>query len=98
MSLMDWDDSLDVHVPSMNDWHKKILTSMNKLFELNSSGASHADMKTALENLMNIAVTHFKEEEAYMQSIGFPECELHARIHKDITKKLTDHHAAYSKA
>ncbi len=95
MSIMEWNEELDIGVSSMNNQHKKILDLMNKLHDLSASGAGKQELGVAINELADYTVQHFKEEEAYMESIDFPKLTLHKGIHTDLLNKLGKHKEAF---
>lgn len=91
MTLMDWDEGLDIGIETMNMQHKGLLDLMNKLYDLHNEGANFDDIKVVLEDLAAKTVKHFQEEEAYMESIGFEGLGPHKIIHKNLLKDFTQH-------
>jgi hemerythrin-like metal-binding protein len=94
MSLMSWDDGLDVGVDAMNAEHKRLLSLMNALYDAVQADAPGADVLAKLAALKAATVEHFAHEEAYMDEIGFPGAPGHKLIHKDLLEKLDAHAAA----
>lgn len=95
MSLMDWNDRLDIGVKEMNDEHKVLLKYMNELHDLCEKKASEKDISVSLDNLAKYTEKHFKDEEAYLESIKYADCDLHKTIHADLLKKLSSFHTQF---
>jgi len=89
MPIMEWDNSLDIGVESMNNEHKQILALMNKIYDANEAGQSGAQINSLVAQLARVTIKHFKDEEAYMESIGFPGLGPHKLIHQDLLGKYT---------
>jgi hemerythrin len=91
MPIMEWDDSLDIGVDAMNDEHKQILALMNKIFDADKAGQSGNGITALVGRLGSVTVAHFRDEEAYMEKIGFPGLGPHRLIHKDLLAKYGAH-------
>lgn len=89
MPLLEWDDTLDVHVDSMNDQHQVLLNMMNELYDGSKSGMRRDIALIKLTELFEYTVKHFQEEEAYMESIHFEGLKSHSLIHKNLIDRLT---------
>lgn len=90
MPLLNWDNSLDVHVDSMNDQHQILLTMMNELYDGTHAGMPRTETLDKLGKLFDYTVKHFEEEEAYMESIQFAGLKSHSLIHKNLIERLTN--------
>ena len=93
MTVMVWDDSLDVGVEAMNSEHKGLLDLMNALHDAASSGVDASRTIQLLDRLERATVDHFAHEERHMERIGFPEIERHKLIHADLLSKFAGHAA-----
>ena len=91
-SFFQWDPAkYALDVPKMDNGHKGLIASMNKLHHLREAGAGGPDLQRELEHLLQLTVRHFAEEEAFMASIGFPGLPNHKRIHEDLLQKARLH-------
>ena len=97
MSFLEWDDSLDVGVDFCNDQHRILISYMNQLYDLDEKEASFLEKLAILDKLGNSVVTHFREEEEYMQKIGFPGFAVHKAIHEDLLSKFKQYDEAFRK-
>ncbi len=95
MTYFEWSDKYDLHVDSMNNEHKILISLMNRLHRQNGEGASRAELATTLDELADFTVKHFSDEERYMESIEYPGLHTHKIIHKDLVSTLLDHKAAF---
>lgn len=89
MAFFQWDKELDVGVEAMNAQHQKLIGLMEEIYQLNSQGAPKAEIEQALDVMAAFAVRHFEDEEAYMQSVGFPTLEAHRQLHINLRTELT---------
>ena len=75
MELVEWNDSYSVGVPALDDQHKKLVGMINQLADCHaarsngSSGAFHE----VLSRMFDYTQLHFKDEEDYLQRIGYPQ-------------------------
>ncbi len=91
MAIMQWNEKLDVGVDEMNDEHRAMLDWMNKLHDRVTAGASKAEVVMLAQQLHATARRHFRSEEAYMASIGFPGLRTHKNIHDTLLETLGEH-------
>jgi hemerythrin len=91
MALMNWSQELDVHVDDMNDQHKVLLDLMNKLFDKQQDNTDFEELQLIFDELATKTTAHFKDEEAYMDSISFPDLETHKIIHQTLLSQFAEH-------
>ena len=51
-----------------------------------------------VDELFRLAADHFAEEEAFMESFGYPDLKKHKMIHKTLVDRLGGHRADVEKA
>lgn len=89
MSDFDWKNEFDLGVQSMNTEHKHLLGIMARLHESSQNSAPKSSTSAIINELYNYTLSHFGDEERFMQSINFPEYQRHRVVHKDLITKLT---------
>lgn len=88
MAVFAWDPKLyDVGVAAMNNQHQGLIKLMNLIHDRNAAGASKDELAKLLGQLAELTTRHFKDEEAYMDSVKFADVKTHKLIH---VKLLTD--------
>ncbi len=85
--FFEWNNKLDVHVEAMNDEHKMIIALMNQMHDEVEQKAPHEKVLKTIAELEAFAVTHFSEEEAYLESIKYPGVRQHQEIHKKLLER-----------
>jgi hemerythrin-like metal-binding protein len=95
MGMFDWDPAYDIGVASMNREHQVLLQLMAKLQSVCDAGATKTAVVAAVDALAAFTVTHFRDEEALMERIGFADRKLHGIIHKQLLDKLDEHKRAF---
>lgn len=88
MSLMVWDNTLALGVQAMDGEHKELLALMNKIHDGFLAGAVVND---TVARLGAACARHFADEEAFMQSIAYPELNVHKLLHKQLLEKYAHH-------
>lgn len=96
MAMFDWDPAYDIGITSMNREHQVLLQLMAKLQSACDANAPKAVVLTAVDALAAYTVTHFRDEEALMERIGFADRKLHGIIHKQLLEKLDEHKRAFA--
>lgn len=87
-----WDPvKLALDVAAMDTEHQRLIDLMNRLQELYTSGAPAAEQGKAFAALADYTVRHFKDEEAYMASIGYPALALHQGVHRRLLENINAH-------
>lgn len=89
--FVEWSARYQIGVGPMDDAHKKLMGLMNQLHEQRAAGDGKAELRTTLKALADFTIRHFREEEAFMQSVGFPGIESHKLIHAKLLAQLNDH-------
>ena len=88
MSFLEWDESLRLGVDLCDKQHQVLISHMNKLYDLSEKNAGFTELKSVLQDLEKSVVTHFADEEAYMQRIGFSGFKNHKAIHEQLLSKF----------
>ncbi len=89
MPIMEWNSDLDVGVEAMNDEHKQILDLMNRIHDAATAGQTGAPVIRLVDDLARVTIDHFRDEEVYMEKVGYEGLKTHKLIHKDLLDKYT---------
>ncbi len=84
----EWNKQFNIGVDSIDDAHRKLFSIVRKLIHL-SKDENNGKWACAegIKYFKSYAIEHFTDEEAYMQSIGYKEYEVHKRLHDDMRYK-----------
>ena len=93
IQFMKWDERFRLNVDTMDEQHQGLIQQMNHLFDLHHANAPTEQILTALGRLGELTVSHFKQEEQYMQSIGYPELSVHQGTHASLLKTFEQYRA-----
>ncbi len=91
MSYFNWENKLSVHVKAMDDEHKVLIDKMNALYDAHAAQKNFAQLTPLVNDLVNFAVKHFADEEAYMEKINYPGLATHKIVHKNLLKQVGEH-------
>lgn len=69
-------------IESIDQQHFKLIDIINRLSESISSGKSHGDVFSIIQELMQYAEKHFAYEEAYFVKCGYDETVPHEQEHR----------------
>ena len=92
MAIPEWDDKFSIHNDEIDVQHKKLFDIAHRAGLLISKQVDGNEIKKILVELFEYMKVHFRDEEAYMASIGYPGLErqsaMHQQIIQDIKQKL----------
>jgi len=83
-----WTPSLSVGVKHIDDQHKIWFEKANELFEAGREQRAKEYINTMLDFLDEYTKQHFRDEEAYMEEIRYPELEAQKKAHASFVKEL----------
>jgi hemerythrin-like metal-binding protein len=87
-----WDPSkLALNVAEMDAEHLQLIDLMNRLQKLYTGGAPAGVQGKAFAALAEYTVKHFRDEEAYMQRIGYPGLAVHQGVHRHLLTKINQY-------
>lgn len=88
MKQIAWNDGYKIGVDFIDKDHKMLFVTMNKLLRISEDEEkSEWVCREGVKFLKNHSIEHFEHEEAYMQSIGYGDYEIHKRLHDNFRKQ-----------
>lgn len=88
MKEIKWNDRFNVGVDSIDDAHKKLFSIVGKLIALNEDeNKQQYACREGIKYFKNYTIKHFADEEAYMQSIDYPNLAIHKSLHDSLRDK-----------
>lgn len=88
MSQIDWTDILNIGLPKIDEQHKKLIGLSNSLILAMINGKGADVIGEAVSELHDYTCTHFADEEAYMEEIGYPQLDAQKKAHASLTAKV----------
>ena len=98
MPIMNWNQTLDIGVASMNEDHREILDAMNEIFDAYEAGKEGDAINRLVSRLGAVCTQHFADEENFMEEVGYPGLKSHKIIHKKLLEDFSGHAAAIEAA
>lgn len=87
--FFEWDaGKFGLGIDKIDDEHQQIIAAMNDLHRAYEAKAPRARLAEAIERLKKVTVVHFKDEEAYMEKIGYPDLRKHRHMHQHLLDRL----------
>lgn len=76
-----WNDSMSVGVPLIDNDHKALIHLINRLHESVAAGDAYDALDDLLNRLVDYIDIHFTREERVMDACGYPEAAGHREEH-----------------
>lgn len=88
MPIATWTPELSIGVESLDADHKKLIDTLNEVFDALLLGRSAASLRAALATLNHYVAEHFAREEAWMGERDDPDLPRHQREHQALRDHL----------
>ena len=98
MKKLEWSPRLSLSVVELDAQHRRLLDLANTLTEAVQMGAEGLVVERILDELTDYALTHFRDEERYMERVEFPERSGHAKEHGRFARQIAANLAGSSTA
>lgn len=86
-----WSAEFSVHHDGIDDQHKQLFALGHRVYNIvNNPQAPVSDLKDVIVEFFSYMKTHFRDEEEYMQAIGYPGLEEHRIQHRKILRDMAD--------
>jgi hemerythrin-like metal-binding protein len=90
MAILEWDESIALHIPAIDAQHKELIGWINALNDAVQNGEGARLIDETLQKLINYVFEHFSAEEKLMLSYNFPGFTSHRQEHDYFVKKLKE--------
>jgi hemerythrin-like metal-binding protein len=87
---MKWNNRNHIGIKSVDNQHKKITDTVNKINHLISKHDSRDNILRLLKLLIQYTQHHFNEEESIMETIGYPDIREQKEAHKKLLGNMKD--------
>ncbi len=81
--ISQWDDKYSLHVEKIDKQHKELFR-LSAVVESLDETTTKEEIKELLNSFFAYMREHFRDEEAYMKSIGYPLLKKHHQLHQEI--------------
>lgn len=89
MSLMQWNSTLVLNIPTIDKQHQVLVKWMNLFHDKHLDG-NVEDAIMALKSLAKYCVLHFEDEEKMMLSHGYDDFDRHKATHEKLLGQVTN--------
>ncbi len=94
MPHLDWSDALNLGVEEVDRQHRHLVEIANELLDEVRSENGQKAVDHAIAKLREYTLEHFRSEEEFMNSIGYPEREAHEQEHELLTRQVKKYQKA----
>lgn len=81
---LEWNEKYRLDIAAIDDQHQYLFEIVARIAALDSVNSDKEELKAILGELSSYMREHFRDEEAYMRRIGFPEYKYHQKLHAEI--------------
>ena len=85
----EWSESYSLHNEKIDEQHQELFRLANCVEALDAKTTTKETLATLLKEFFAYMREHFKDEEVYMQSLGYPRLEEHKKLHENIVDAMT---------
>lgn len=86
---MQWNDRYSVDIPVIDEQHKELFIRINGLVEDIKAARCRLTIDDTTKFLEDYVVTHFRDEEGYMEQAGYPAVETHRAQHRKFMQEFS---------
>lgn len=87
MAYEEWDSSLETGDEIVDAQHRNLYAIVNELHDALQEDRAKETVALVLVRVMLHAKTHFHDEEALMERIGYPDLAAHRRLHQEFERE-----------
>lgn len=88
MHLIEWDNTYELGIQTIDDHHRKLIELLNKSYDLLLLSADKTEIQLILYELAEYADYHFDAEEHLMKEVGYQGLMPHADKHNNFKNQL----------
>jgi hemerythrin len=90
MSELVWKNEYSIGHFQTDNEHKELISLANKVIQFSNTGEDIQKIRDALKALLQYTIIHFRNEEQYMERLGYPEIEHHKGCHAELIARLDE--------
>lgn len=87
MAQIEWKESYEIGVPSVDEQHRKLVAITNQLYEAHHNQTGNLIIHDILEQLVIYTKEHFTDEEKNFD-FGYQDAEKHRKEHREFVAEL----------
>lgn len=97
MTYVSWDDKLATGIEDIDTDHKTLFDLVDQFHDAYAAGHGSEELEAVFATLMDYTDHHFRREEEFMKSAGFPGLEEHRKTHEELKAEVLALHQRYLK-
>lgn len=86
--MLKFEPSMRVGIDVLDNQHKSLIDALNRLMDALWDGKGKEEVCNSIKFLHEYTVTHFADEEEWMERYNFPELEAHKLIHRQFVDRV----------
>src|SRR6266702_3897154 len=90
MAVFEWDNSIELGIPAIDEQHKALFGWIDTLDEAIKSGDGSEAVEGVIWKLITYVTEHFREEELLMLSCNYPGLAAHRQEHDLFVSRLSE--------
>lgn len=90
MAIFEWDDSISLGIPAIDEQHKELLGWIGSLSAAVQKGEGAQVIGGVLLKLISYVCFHFEEEERLLLAANYSDFAAHRQEHDDFVKRLQE--------
>ncbi len=83
-----WTPELATSVEEIDNQHKELFQRINNLLDACNQGRGKAEVQHVITFLEDYVISHFSEEERYMEKHSYPDIGIHKAQHKEFMENF----------
>ncbi|CAM4510672.1 bacteriohemerythrin [Paenibacillus typhae] len=88
--MINWKESYDIGVETIDCQHRQLLVKLNEFFEACTNQKGKEQIEETLRFLKEYTLEHFSSEEQLMVDIDFPELAEHQKTHAEFVQTVLE--------
>ena len=90
MSELVWKSEYHIGHFQTDNEHKHLISHANKVIHFSNKGENIHKIRSAVETLHQYIIIHFRNEENYMERLGYQGIERHKEGHAELIARFND--------
>jgi len=86
--MLQFEPNMRVGIDVLDNQHKSLIEALNRLMDALWDGKGREEVCNSIKFLLDYTVTHFSDEEEWMERYRFPELEGHKLIHRQFVERV----------
>ena len=88
MPTIDWDPCHETGIASVDAQHRELFRLARDLYDASQAGSAKETVAGVLNRLITYCKTHFEDEEAQMEQLGFPGLQAQQEEHRKLATRV----------